>query len=211
MNNKHHYSIYVSDPAAQKLLERQENKSGFIAQLITDYANGDVAPTTDLKQRKLAAEAGLAEAKLRSFDEDRELKREAMRADINLKVQAGHMSSMNFQRALANMPGSHRVKQYILPNGAGDALDMFCPVCLKVTASSVHVNEKDYTRAKTATVVHAINVHGGNGARFDATFPEFGHFENIILGKRIYIAATQDQLDDFFKPGAAPLGGQLPA
>lgn len=204
MNKKHHYSIYVQDPAAQRLLEQQENKSGFIAQLVADYAAGELVPSADMKQRKLAAEAKLAEAKLDAFADDRALKREAIRADINLKVQAGHMTSMNFQRALNRMPGAPTARQYIFPNASGDALDMFCPVCLKVQASDIHAREESYTQAKSATVLHAVRDHGANGQQFDYVFPEFGHFEKLIFGKPIRIAAGRDRLDALFRPGLPP-------
>jgi len=199
MNRKHHYSIYVSDPAAQKLLERQENKSGFIAQLVSDYAAGEIVPATDMKQRKIAAEAKLAEAKLAAFDDDRALKREAIRADINLKVQAGHLSSINFQRALERAPGAQNVKQYILPSASGDALDMFCPVCFRVTASNIHVQPDVYTQAKMQTIRHAVDVHGANAQRFDPTFPQFANFERLIFGEPIMCAATADELDSLFR------------
>jgi len=200
MNQKHHYSIYVSDERAQKLLEAQESKSGFIADLLTKYAAGELVVPDDAKQRKLMAEARLAELKVAAFTDDRELKREALRADINLKVQAGHLSSLNFQRALAQAPGAPRVKQYIFPNSAGSALDMFCPICLKVQASSIHATEADYTRAKSITVMHAVNEHGAIGTNFDTVFPEFAHFERLLFQKVIRIAADAGELDRLFDP-----------
>jgi len=198
MNNKHHYSIYVSDAAAQRLLERQESKSGFIAEILAEFAAGRLVRADDAKQRKLLAEARLAELKLEAFSPDRELKREALRADINLKVIAGQATSASLQRQLAHAAGTH-AKHYILPNPAGDALDFFCPICFKTCASSVHVNETDYTRAKIAVVKHCVDMHGAYAARFDGVFPAYGHMERLLLGHAVRATADAAELDRLFE------------
>lgn len=203
MNQKHHYSIYVSDEAAQRLLERQESKSEFVATLLADYAAGVLVRADDPKQRKLVAEAELAELKVKAFTPDRELKREAMLADINLKVQAGHVTGFALQRQLAHAAGAPS-KHYILPNSAGKALDFFCPICFKTVASSVHVSEQSYTRAKVAVVKHCVDAHGAYAQKFDGVFPAYGNMEQMLLGKRILATPDNSELAELFERPALP-------
>lgn len=97
MNRSNHYSVYLSDKDAVALLDAQKNKSEYVSDILGKVARGELVHPGDARQRKLEAEAELAEKKAAAYGTTTKLKQEALRVDIDLKLAQSSLTGVEIQ------------------------------------------------------------------------------------------------------------------
>jgi len=193
VNRSNHYSVYLSDKDAVELIDAQQNKSEYVSMILGKVARGELVPPGDAKQRKLEAEAELAEKKAAAYDTTTKLKQESLRVDIDLKLAQSSLTGVEIQRRLNSAPTYH--KRYILPAPDGSGLDYFCPICFRLIDRAKKAYDiDDYTQTKIAIVKHAHDEHGADPVRFDHAFPSYRQFERLFYGQEVKATASPREL-----------------